>query len=87
MQNKIEKMVELLNKSFGDEHTSYYFTEAKKYFKVWYKAYNSVSIYAFIDREGNIYKPAGLNAPAKHIRGTVENPLECCERYSVKYLR
>lgn len=37
---------------------------------------NSTTVYAFIDREnGNLYKAAGWNAPAKGIRFTGENLL------------
>lgn len=45
--------------------------------------------YAFIEKEtGNILKPAGWNAPAKHPRGNIyhENMLDGCNPYGVRYL-
>lgn len=87
MENKVQNMVNLLNQKYGNEKREYTFTEAKKYFKVWCTSWGSKSIYAFVDRDGNIFKPAGLNAPAKHVRGTVDDPLACCGEYSVNYLR
>jgi len=41
----------------------------RKYYKV---ICNTGGVFCFIDRDGNIYKPAGAFAPAKGIRGTVE---------------
>jgi hypothetical protein len=29
------------------------------------------SVYAFVDMDGNIYKPAGWAKPAKHVRGNI----------------
>lgn len=48
------------------------------------------SVYAFIDKNtGDLYKPASFNAPAKHVRGNINDVsgLDACEKYSVKYLR
>lgn len=49
------------------------------------------SAYAFLDAEGNIYKPASWKAPAKHIRGSIfdENYSigKAFGRYGVAYLR
>jgi hypothetical protein len=30
--------------------------------------------YAFLDAEGNIYKPASWASPAKHVRGSIFDP-------------
>lgn len=52
------------------------YSEGPKYIKVWERPIDrrpmSGSIYCFIDAQGNIYKPAGTNAPAKGIRGTID---------------
>lgn len=47
------------------------------------------SAYAFIAPNGDILKPAGWAAPAKHARGSIynENPLEGCGPYGMAYLR
>lgn len=39
--------------------------------------------------DGNIYKAASINAPAKHIRGHISEPFKdnCCGRYGIKYLK
>ena len=49
------------------------------------------SVYAFIDKNtGDVLKPAGWNAPAKHARGNVlndDNGLNCAGPYGIAYLR
>lgn len=51
------------------------YDENAKYIKVWYNSCGSKSVYAFVDYDGNIYKPAGWKAPAKGIRGHIDNPI------------
>jgi len=85
---KIVELKNLLNKKFGEGDNFYYgFEKGKKYFKIYLNMWGSKSVYAFIDFEGNIYKAASCSAPAKHIRGTLNNPLACCNKYSVQYLK
>ena len=43
----------------------------QKYIKIITKAPGTGSAFAFIDNNGNIYKPAGFKVPAKGIRGNV----------------
>lgn len=41
-------------------------------------------------RQGDVFKPAGYKAPARHARGNIfndDNGLKCCGRYGVAYLR
>lgn len=45
-----------------------------KYIRIWYTSANTRSSFAFVDHEGNIYKCAGWKAPAKGIRGHIDNP-------------
>lgn len=62
------------------------YSQGRKYIKI----IRGSSVYAFINREnGDIMKPASWKAPAKHARGNInaENALDCCEQYSIVYLR
>ncbi len=46
-------------------------------------------IWGFIENAtGDIYKAASLNAPAKHVRGSIynENPMYNCGEYSPNYI-
>lgn len=63
------------------------FKEGKKYIKV---IENGGSVYCFIDKvTGDIYKPAGWNAPAKHARGNIlrDDFMNCVTKYGIVYLR
>ena len=91
----IEDFVEELNVKWP-QNTPYkdcfILTVAKKYYKVWRSrdGVKANSIYAFIDIEtGDLYRPASLTQPAKHIRGNIndESGIDACEEYGVKYLR
>ena len=52
-------------------HTVLEIDVARKYIKVYRKSKTSFSIFMFVDKDGNIYKPASSKAPAKGIRGHV----------------
>lgn len=43
----------------------------KKYHKIVQDSNGQLSVYAFVDGYGNVFKPAGWKAPAKHIRGNI----------------
>ena len=44
----------------------------KKYIRIIERSsYGDRSVYCFLDKEGNVYKSASWNAPAKHIRGNI----------------
>ena len=62
------ELIVLFSKRFGYDLNS-------KYIRVWYTSGNQKSVYAFVDYEGNIYKPAGWKSPAKGIRGHIDNPI------------
>jgi len=60
------------------------YTQGPKYTKVFVSNFGSKSIHCFIDKDGNLYKPAGVNAPAKGIRGNINDdkkPLLCGDFY------
>lgn len=58
-------------------HKTLLVSHGRKYIKLIianaYNQKNTQSVYAFLDQEGNIYKPASFNAPAKGIRGNVSS--------------
>ncbi len=87
MEEKIKKLVEWLNHTYGKEGLAYYSRKNKKYYKILMMHHEQECAYAFINMEGEIFKVASYYQPAKHVRGHVDNPEGCCERYSVKYLR
>lgn len=62
----------------------------KKYIRIVSMKYGA-SAYAFIDLTGNIYKPAGWKAPAKHVRGNIFDENFSINKafgpYGVAYLR
>jgi hypothetical protein len=98
---EIQNWMTILKSRAEDYHNQYQFVncpefevqEAKKYVKVWSLNENGLrsSIIAFINREnGDIFKPAGTKAPAKHARGNITSE-QCGEEafghgYSIRYL-
>lgn len=83
IDEKIKNYVTALNekaKEFDGEFASTYdYSQGKTYFKIWQTLSNKQKcIFAFIDQQGNIYKPAGLNAPAKGIRGNLDGFRPLC---------
>lgn len=50
-------------------------TQGKKYIRVTvsHPSGQAGSAFCFIDQDGNIYKPASYNVPAKGVRGTIHN--------------
>lgn len=52
----------------------------KTYIRIWHANKHDAelkhkSCFCFVDYDGNLYKSAGWKAPAKGIRGTLDNPL------------
>lgn len=93
IDEKIKNYVTDLNekaKEINGEYASIYdYTQGKTYCKIWQTLCNGQKcIFAFIDQNGNIYKPAGLNAPAKGIRGNLDGfrPLCFAQLYKNKII-
>lgn len=94
MKEQIEAFVKALNEKFPKVEqwdNRYYYSTGGKYYKI-YTSPDGVakSAYGFVDREtGDLYKAATWAAPAKHVRGNINDisGLDACEKYSVKYLR
>jgi hypothetical protein len=67
---------------------TYEMKEGKKFVKIVEVGQNGWRcVHCFVDFEGNIYKPASFNRPAKHIRGNIKNdkkPLLAGEYYMVR---
>lgn len=62
-------------------HPGYPTTEQERTFRFEYNPrakYHRItragSVHAFIDANGNVYKPAGWKAPAKHVRYSLTDP-------------
>lgn len=90
--NAFENFISLLKPILEDEFQKVQVIEGKKYNKVITVRNGAAggSAYAFVDKvTGNIFKPASWSAPAKHERGNIndENPVACCGKYGVSYLK
>lgn len=64
------------SKYFKERDRSFAVKKANKYYKMWVMEWGrESSIHSFIDAEtGEVFKPAGLNKPAKGARGNVTDP-------------
>lgn len=96
----IENFLRLVNKkmedNYGRMNMPYDCRETvsaeynSKYIKVVrVRSGKSVSVYAFIDYDGNIFKAASWRAPAKHARGTIldnESIEKATTPYGIVYL-
>lgn len=55
--------------------------EGRKYFKVIMSTSGSRSVHAFVDQDGNVYKPASFKAPAKGVRyNLLQDPETCYQK-------
>lgn len=90
----LDNWIDKLNSHEEEKHNvfpeTFSYEKGKRYFKV-IKSFNGKnrSVFAFVDADGNIYKPAGWNAPAKGVRARIDNnpPLESIDLYSGRYLK
>ena len=73
-----------------NNHTTHKYTIGRRYIKV-IAVSNQESVHSFVDMtNGNVLKPAGWSAPAKHARGNIyddQNGLGMMGEYGPKYLR
>ena len=53
--------------------TTFTFTKGGKYYKILQDQSYGQSVHAFVDEDGNVYKPAGWRAPAKGVRARLED--------------
>ncbi len=91
-----EEFVKELNEKFPQEEpfqAVYGFSIGKKFCRIFTSrdgGKTSSCCYGFVDiQTGDLYKAASWAAPAKGIRGNINDPsgLEACNRYGVRYLR
>lgn len=62
--------------------------KGRKFYTLYIKD-NSMSVFCFIDKDGNIYKPASATIPAKGIRGNIYNenvPIDSGQLYRNKIM-
>lgn len=98
MDEKIEQLLDWLNAQYGDTYI-YKAEKLKVRYRITHQSYNTyngivipdvnnISVYCFVDFEGNIYKAATWSSPAKHVRGHVDN-LNTIDlgKYGVRYLK
>jgi hypothetical protein len=61
----------LASSAAGSNYYTFFAEFGRKYTKIIYVGQNGLygrGVHAFVDRDGNVYKPASWKAPAKHIR-------------------
>lgn len=84
IENYITELNEHSKKENGEFFSTFSYTQGKKDFKIWQTLCNNQKcIFAFIDQQGNIYKPNGLNSKATGVRGNLNafKPLTASEFY------
>lgn len=79
LEDRIDALCDTLVRNYVQKYPSsntnlwYEVTKGKKYYKILQKDQHadngsSASVHAFVDTEGNVYKPAGFRGPAKIAR-------------------
>jgi len=61
------------NNGFVLESPTFSIKKGDKYIKIVRTTYGQPSVHCFLDNEGNIYKAASWNKPAKGIRGNIND--------------
>jgi len=93
MENKheLDNFLNYLEKIASADKITYSYAFGKRWVKVVRHSGVQYSVYAFIDPEnGNIYKPASWQTPAKTARANLFDPESWktgCGRYSMAYLK
>lgn len=88
IENYITELNENSKKENGAYNSTFSYTQGKKDFKIWQTLCNNQKcIFAFIDQQGNIYKPQGLNKKANGVRGNLDafKPLTAGQLYKNRY--
>ena len=86
LQDKVTKI-----ESGEDDRISFFIEKGRKYYKVClrWKQVNrqfgdDISVHAFVDKStGEVYKPAGWKAPAKHVRFDMSDDLDRAKLFNI----
>ena len=85
----LDKWIDDLNANGAKYHQTFSYTEGGKYIKVSYTfgGRYDTAVFAFVDADGNIYKPAGWKTPAKGVRARIDQnpPMDEKDLYSARY--
>ena len=85
----LDKWINDLNARNSEIGKTFGYSEGGKYIKVTYgySGKNDGSVFAFVDADGNIYKPAGWKTPAKGVRARIDRnpPMTEKDLYSARY--
>lgn len=80
IEQSIHSLCETLTKQWADKHgptaCPVTYSKGRKYFKLINDHGSQRSVYCFIDIDGNVYKSATWNTPAKGIRFHIDQLLE-----------
>lgn len=83
----LDKWIDDLNASDKNYYNTYAYTMGDKYIRVYYTTSGAEYVFAFVDADGNIYKPAGWRTPAKGVRARIDRnpPMTDKDLYSARY--
>ena len=85
----LDKWIDDLNAKGAKYHQTFSYTEGGKYIRVSYTygGRYDTAVFAFVDADGNIYKPAGWKTPAKGVRARIDQnpPMDEKDLYSARY--
>lgn len=84
VKDYVKELEEYSKQKDGKFYSTFDYTKGQKFYKVWeYLCNKQKCIFCFIDENGNIYKPQGINNMAKGVRGNLDafRPLEIGQVY------
>lgn len=73
IEKKLDDYTKLLKKAHDLWDFSY--TKGRKYYRIVMKSRCQTGVFCFVDKEGNLYKAACWESPAKGIRGHISQPI------------
>lgn len=73
LQTYCDLLMKDLESNYPNSDTTFTFTKGGRYYKILQVQSYGQSVHAFVDEDGNVYKPAGWRAPAKGVRARLED--------------